>query len=89
MMGTYSDAPTLPGTRHERHSRTHTPWRIGVLMTAQVKAAILAAMPGRMQYIKASLDALCERPRQRRLQVLPEVIAQLVETCGRHGVSDV
>lgn len=70
-------------------TRTHTPWRIDVLIVAQVKAAIIAAMPCQHQHVKASLDALCERPRKRRLQSLPEPIVQLVNRSRLYGLSDV
>lgn len=69
--------------------RTHTPWRVTILIVAQVNAALVKSGPYHNQYIQAALKALCERSRKRPLQSLPPTIIQMIKICRQLGVSDV
>lgn len=69
--------------------RTHTPWRLWVLLAADVRAWVIASMPRRTYCLEDCLKALRERPRKRKLQTLPKRIFALLNTCRELQVSDV
>ena len=68
--------------------RTHTAWRVWVLIASEVKSWLMSALPRQEQYKEDGLKALCERPRKRKLQTLPAQAFKLIDDCRSLGVSN-
>jgi len=64
--------------------RTHTPWRLCHLLASEVQAWLMNSMPKKEQYKADGMKALCERPRKRKLQTLPEPVFDLINECLSH-----
>lgn len=68
--------------------RTHTQWRVWVLIASEVKTWLIISLPAQEQYNEEGLKALSERPRKRKLQTLPPQVFKLLDDCRTLGLTD-
>ena len=70
-------------------TRSHTPWRLWQQVSKALCSALIAGLAAKPVHQEAALKSLCERPRKRQLQALPEPVLALLTLCRSLGVSAV
>jgi hypothetical protein len=68
-------------------SRLITPWRLWDCMHKRLQAELTYYFIAQVEHVAAYLHSLSERPRQRRLQQLPDQVKDLLITCAERGLS--
>nr|VFJ51604.1 MAG: Transposase DDE domain-containing protein [Candidatus Kentron sp. DK] len=69
--------------------RRATPWRIWKLLRQELTVTINGVLHWDMSRWQDCLHVLQERPRRRKLQVLPTDVCRIIAFCQAHGLSNV
>ncbi|MDZ4099501.1 MAG: transposase [Methylophilaceae bacterium] len=67
--------------------RSITPWRLWRMIAEEIKSGLKACFPKKGRFIDDCIKSLCERPRKRNLQGLPDRVLELVTERPTLGVS--
>ncbi len=84
---------TAVQTRNHGHwwlsqaSRGITPWRLWDCMHKRLQSEFVSCFMVKAEHVDAYLYSMSERPRQRRLQQLPDQMKELLITCAKQGLS--
>ncbi|MDO8846340.1 MAG: hypothetical protein Q7U98_18985 [Methylicorpusculum sp.] len=67
--------------------RSLTPWCLWRMIAEETKSGLKACFPKKERFIDDCIKSLCERPRKRKLQGLPDRVLDLVTERATPGVS--
>lgn len=70
-----------PSPTNSTEERILTSWRPWVLVANEVQSWLISSMPAQIEYAADVIKTLCERPRKRKLQILPKQVCKLLEVC--------
>lgn len=68
-------------------SRLITPWRLWNCMDKRLQSEFVSCFMVKADHVDAYLYSMSERPRQRRLQQLPDQMKKLLISCTKQGLS--